>query len=79
VLECTNMPPYIAAIEAATGLKTLWLKDVARLFDWAKTQPSNAAPAPSLGASAALTVVPNVISVATHTILPLQPPTASSV
>ncbi len=33
VLECTNMPPYIAAIEAATGFKTLWLKDSARLMD----------------------------------------------
>jgi hypothetical protein len=36
VLECTNMPPYQAAIEAATGFKTLWLKDMPRLFDWHK-------------------------------------------
>jgi Asp/Glu/Hydantoin racemase len=39
VLECTNMPPYQAAIEAATGFKTLWLKDMPRLFDWAKPPP----------------------------------------
>jgi Asp/Glu/Hydantoin racemase len=32
VLECTNMPPYIAAIEAATGFETLWLKDSVRLM-----------------------------------------------
>ena len=31
VLECTNMPPYRAAIEAATGLKTWALTDDARL------------------------------------------------
>jgi hypothetical protein len=31
VLECTNMPPYRAAIEAATGLKTWALVDDARL------------------------------------------------
>jgi Asp/Glu/Hydantoin racemase len=36
VLECTNMPPYQAAIEAATGFKTLWVKDMPRLFDWHK-------------------------------------------
>jgi Asp/Glu/Hydantoin racemase len=36
VLECTNMPPYQAAIEAATGFKTLWIKDMPRLFDWHK-------------------------------------------
>jgi Asp/Glu/Hydantoin racemase len=78
VLECTNMPPYIAAIEAATGLKTLWLKDVTRLFDWARPQTSSTEPGPSLRAGAASTVVPNVISSASHTILPLQPPTASS-
>jgi hypothetical protein len=35
VLECTNMPPYQAAIEAATGFKTLWLKEIPRLFAWA--------------------------------------------
>lgn len=34
VLECTNMPPYQAAIEAATGWRVLWLKDMPRLFDW---------------------------------------------
>jgi hypothetical protein len=39
VLECTNMPPYQAAIEAATGFKTLWLKDMPRLMDWAKPPP----------------------------------------
>jgi hypothetical protein len=32
VLECTNMPPYRDAIEAATGLKTWCLLDDARLF-----------------------------------------------
>ncbi|MDO9403909.1 MAG: aspartate/glutamate racemase family protein [Polaromonas sp.] len=32
VLECTNMPPYRAAIEAATGLKTWSLIDDRRLF-----------------------------------------------
>ncbi len=31
VLECTNMPPYLAAIEAATGLKVLCLLDDQRL------------------------------------------------
>ena len=31
VLECTNMPPYRAAIEAATGMKTWALKDDQRL------------------------------------------------
>ena len=31
VLECTNMPPYRAAIEAATGMKTWCLTDDARL------------------------------------------------
>ena len=31
VLECTNMPPYRAAIEAATGLKTWALTDDLRL------------------------------------------------
>ncbi|HEY3046156.1 MAG TPA: aspartate/glutamate racemase family protein, partial [Polaromonas sp.] len=34
VLECTNMPPYRQAIEAATGLKTWALTDDLRL-----TQP----------------------------------------
>ncbi len=51
VLECTNMPPYIAAIEAATGLKTVWLKDAARLFDWAKTQTPSAEPATTSSSS----------------------------
>ncbi len=32
VLECTNMPPYRAAIEAATGLKTVALTDDERLL-----------------------------------------------
>jgi maleate cis-trans isomerase len=32
VLECTNMPPYLAAIEAATGCKVLSLMDDVRLF-----------------------------------------------
>ena len=32
VLECTNMPPYRQAIEAATGLKTYALKDDERLL-----------------------------------------------
>jgi Asp/Glu/Hydantoin racemase len=31
VLECTNMPPYLAAIEAATGLKALCLMHDQRL------------------------------------------------
>jgi Asp/Glu/Hydantoin racemase len=78
VLECTNMPPYIAAIEAATGLKILWLKDVARLFDWAPPPMANASLAPTPGASATATVVPSIISSATHTIVPLPATTASS-
>ena len=32
VLECTSMPPYRAAIEAATGLKTIALTDDGRLM-----------------------------------------------
>ena len=32
VLECTNMPPYRAAIEAATGMKTWALVDDERLI-----------------------------------------------
>jgi hypothetical protein len=32
VLECTNMPPYRADVEAATGLKTWCLLDDERLF-----------------------------------------------
>ena len=32
VLECTNMPPYRAAIEAATGMKTWALTDEVRLL-----------------------------------------------
>ena len=39
VLECTNMPPYRAAIEAATGLKTFALTDDERL-----TRPWRQAP-----------------------------------
>ena len=38
VLECTNMPPYRAAIEAATGLKTYALTDDGRLLSpWKRT------------------------------------------
>jgi hypothetical protein len=70
VLECTNMPPYIAAIEAATGFKTLWIKDVARLFDWAKPKPPNGVPEPS--------VVTTNASSASHTIEPVQLPRVSS-
>jgi hypothetical protein len=32
VLECTNLPPYQAAIELATGLKVLSLRDVPALL-----------------------------------------------
>ena len=32
VLECTNIPPYRAAIEAATGMKTWALVDDERLI-----------------------------------------------
>ncbi len=32
VLECTNLPPYAAAITEATGLRTVTLLDSARLF-----------------------------------------------
>lgn len=32
VLECTNMPPYRQAIQAATGLHALWLADCTALF-----------------------------------------------
>ena len=31
VLECTNMPPYRAAVEQATGLNTVWLADCSEL------------------------------------------------
>jgi hypothetical protein len=34
VLECTNMPPYRQAVEAATGLKTWALTDDERLLSW---------------------------------------------
>jgi len=34
VLECTNLPPYRQAIEAATGLKTWALTDDDRLLSW---------------------------------------------
>jgi Asp/Glu/Hydantoin racemase len=53
VLECTNMPPYIAAIEAATGFKTLWLKDSARLMD-----PFKGPPVTSPTSSASATIAP---------------------
>lgn len=33
VLECTNMPPYLRAIEQATGLQVLWLRDCHALFE----------------------------------------------
>jgi len=36
VLECTNMPPYRQAIEAATGLKTWALADDERLLLWCR-------------------------------------------
>ena len=39
VLECTNMPPYRAAIEAATGMKTLALVDDERLTRPWQTPP----------------------------------------
>jgi len=35
VLECTNMPPYAAAIERATGLATKSLLDARPLLQWA--------------------------------------------
>lgn len=42
VLECTNMPPYRAAIEAACGLKTFALTDDERLMrPWRINQPTN--------------------------------------
>jgi hypothetical protein len=34
VLECTNLPPYRQAVEAATGLKTWALTDDDRLLSW---------------------------------------------
>ena len=41
VLECTNMPPYRAAIEAATGLKTYALTDDERLiWPWRAKEPT---------------------------------------
>ena len=43
VLECTNMPPYRAAVEAATGLKTWCLLDDERLFKPFGLTPSQAA------------------------------------
>jgi Asp/Glu/Hydantoin racemase len=42
VLECTNMPPYRAAVEAATGLKTWCLLDDDRLFRPFGLTPSQA-------------------------------------
>lgn len=35
VLECTNMPPYAAAVEQATGWRVLSLLDAAPLLHWA--------------------------------------------
>jgi hypothetical protein len=46
VMECTNMPPYQAAVESATGLKMLWLTNIPRLWDWA--QPAQSATASSV-------------------------------
>jgi hypothetical protein len=57
VLECTNMPPYIAAIEAATGFKTLWLKDSARLMDPFKPAHTATPSAPAEPSAAAGTSV----------------------
>jgi hypothetical protein len=34
VLECTNMPPYRQAVEAATGLETWALTDDVKLLSW---------------------------------------------
>jgi hypothetical protein len=61
VLECTNMPPYQAAIEAATGFKTLWIKDMPRLFDWHKPTAVVNAPAvvsAKLASAASATAAP---------------------
>ena len=42
VLECTNMPPYRAAIEAATGMKTWALTDDERLSrPWRVSLPNS--------------------------------------
>lgn len=44
VLECTNMPPYRAAIEAACGLKAFALTDDERLTrPWRVNQPTDSA------------------------------------
>ena len=40
VLECTNMPPYLFAIESATGLKALCLLDDARLLKAMRVAPA---------------------------------------
>jgi Asp/Glu/Hydantoin racemase len=40
VLECTNMPPYRAAITAATGLQTFCLTDDQRLLKPFSTKPT---------------------------------------
>jgi hypothetical protein len=41
VLECTNMPPYRAAIEAATGFETFALTDDERLLKpWQAKEPA---------------------------------------
>ena len=39
VLECTNMPPYAAAITAATGLRTVSLLQSRRLFQPFEAKP----------------------------------------
>ena len=87
VLECTNMPPYIAAIEAATGMQVLWLKDVARLFDWAKqkgpsgepaTSALSAMPVPAVSLPIASPLPAAASATATHTIQAVLQPTAPS-
>lgn len=42
VLECTNMPPYRAAVEEATGLKTWCLLDDERLLRPFRSAPASA-------------------------------------
>jgi hypothetical protein len=57
VLECTNLPPYQAAMEAATGWRILSLKDDPRLRKVidatlaSASPPAHAQNTPSLGAS----------------------------
>lgn len=43
VLECTNLPPYAAAIAAATGFRVHSLLDWPALRDWAAPEPGDAA------------------------------------